>query len=377
MAKNTISIITVSLNSAGTIERTVQSVLGQRGCEFEYIVIDGGSDDGTTDIIKKYESGIAYWASEPDGGIYEAMNKGVAVATGEIIAFLNSDDYYIDDDCLQRVANLFVANPTVDIIAGRAALTDENGLFVRYRINRLEAICYHMPCNHQTAFVKRALFGEIGLFDTKYRIAGDYDWLLRAYHQGSRFMMISEVLVIYSAAGMSGANLKLAAQETYQVSLTANPPQVVEAYRGSIEKEYRDSLELAEVKERNREILTSTGEEIRRKIFDLFGQFREICVFGCGARSRECLELLKHLGIKCNLIIDNDEAKWIACAGFKVAPISALDGFCGVIIITPEGKEEEIARQIEAFRAPGDYKIIYFQRIMEVLKSFGIERGGA
>lgn len=111
-----ISIITVSYNSAGTIERTIKSVIQQDYGDVEYIVIDGGSTDGTVDVIRKYEKKIFFWLSEPDEGIYDAMNKGIRRATGEIIAFLNSDDWY-QKNILSEVAEQFQDNNT-QIVCG-------------------------------------------------------------------------------------------------------------------------------------------------------------------------------------------------------------------------------------------------------------------
>ena len=104
-----ISVITVCFNSKETLEQTIKSVVGQEYEDKEYIVIDGGSTDGTVDILKKYAEQIAFWLSEPDEGIYDAMNKGIKHATGDVIAFLNSDDWY-EPDTLTRVAGYFLSN---------------------------------------------------------------------------------------------------------------------------------------------------------------------------------------------------------------------------------------------------------------------------
>ena len=102
-----LSIITVSLNNKDTIEQTIRSVLSQTYNNVEYIVIDGGSTDGTVDIIKKYEDKISYWVSESDKGIYDAMNKGIRKATGDIVGILNADDFYVDENVLEKVVKCF------------------------------------------------------------------------------------------------------------------------------------------------------------------------------------------------------------------------------------------------------------------------------
>lgn len=112
-----ISIITVCLNSVKTIEQTIRSVIMQDYDNLEYIIIDGGSTDGTMDIIRKYENYFSYWISEPDNGIYDAMNKSLKVCTGDVVAFLNSDDWY-DNNVLKRVNSYFEEND-VDIVSGK------------------------------------------------------------------------------------------------------------------------------------------------------------------------------------------------------------------------------------------------------------------
>src|SRR6056297_2583422 len=117
-----ISIITPVLNDARYLEQTIQSVITQDYDNIEYIIIDGGSTDGTVDIIKKYEDSIAYWVSEPDEGIYDAQNKGVFKATGEYFAVLNSGDYYASTDVVSKVAECIIDDPGVDYVYSNALL---------------------------------------------------------------------------------------------------------------------------------------------------------------------------------------------------------------------------------------------------------------
>ena len=121
-----ISIITPTFNQAGFIEQTINSVLGQGYPNLEYIIIDGGSTDGTVDLIRKYETQLAYWVSEKDGGQSNAINKGLKFATGDIIAYINSDDYYLDG-AFERVANAYRDNPAVDLWHGRCRVVDQYG----------------------------------------------------------------------------------------------------------------------------------------------------------------------------------------------------------------------------------------------------------
>lgn len=184
-----VSIITVVLNNRDTIEDCMLSVFNQSYPDIEYIIIDGGSVDGTVDIIKKYESKIAKWVSEPDGGIYDAMNKGIKLASGDIIGILNSDDVYINDDVISEVVREF-KNKDVDSIYGDLVYVrrDDLNKVVRYynsgRFNRQRLSWGFMPA-HPTLFVKRRIYDEFGLFKQEYKISGDFELIARIFGKGS------------------------------------------------------------------------------------------------------------------------------------------------------------------------------------------------
>ena len=170
-----VSIVTVCLNSAKTIERAILSVITQAYKNVEYIIVDGGSTDGTLNIIKKYASNISKWISEPDKGIYDAMNKGIAMATGDLVAFLNSDDWY-NDDAIEYVANQ-AESSNAEIFCYEVNVW-EGDVLQKSRSNLTKDIAnlrIRMIFNHQGVFAKRKLFEEFGLFNTKYIIASDYD----------------------------------------------------------------------------------------------------------------------------------------------------------------------------------------------------------
>lgn len=175
-----ISIITVSYNAVKTIEQTISSVVNQSYRDIEYIIIDGGSTDGTVDIIKKYKDKIAYWISEPDGGIYDAMNKGIKVATGEYVYFLGADDTLIDISIIQAVVCDMSDNPS-DIYSYGVYCVN-NKLMQKYVGNshakkHLDVVDM-VP--HQGLFIKRDIALKIP-YDVNYRIAADYKFFLQCY----------------------------------------------------------------------------------------------------------------------------------------------------------------------------------------------------
>ena len=172
-----ISIITVCFNSADTIEHTIISVINQSYKNIEYIIIDGGSTDGTLEIIRKYEEYISYWVSEPDKGIYDAMNKGIKAATGEIIAFINSDDWYADG-AVKTVVEKF-RETNADAVHAIVKLVKNGNIVGEFGRNpKLEDFFCKMVIPHPATFVRASVVKE-ELFDTSYKIAADYDLLLK------------------------------------------------------------------------------------------------------------------------------------------------------------------------------------------------------
>lgn len=188
-----ITVITVTYNSAMTIADAVESVLRQSYDDIEYIVIDGNSTDRTLDIVRRYEpsfTGRMRLLSEPDGGIYDAMNKGLSLATGDVVGFLNSDDYFTSNDILSVVAGEFAKNNT-DIVYGDVHFI-HNGSpqkVVRYYSSRLFRPCWlrfgFMPA-HPSVYVRKKVYEEVGPYKTDYAIGADFEMIVRLFH-GHRF----------------------------------------------------------------------------------------------------------------------------------------------------------------------------------------------
>jgi len=178
-----ISIITVCFNSSKTIEKTFQSILNQTYNDIEYIVIDGGSTDSTLDIIKKYKKNIASFVSEPDRGLYDAMNKGIKLATGDIVGILNSDDIYTDEKVLENVAR-FHENNNVEVSLGNIIqLTNYGKVVRRYSAkkwipNKLK-IGFMPP--HPSLFFKRELFEKYGYYHLDFVSGADYELIVRFF----------------------------------------------------------------------------------------------------------------------------------------------------------------------------------------------------
>lgn len=177
-----ISIITVAYNSAATIRDTIDSVIGQSYENIEYLIIDGASKDNTIDIINEYGAKITKVISEPDKGIYDAMNKGIIEASGDIICFINSDDFFADKFVIGKVVSYFIDNPDVDGVYADLYYVDRNDTskIVRYWKTGLQKdfVKGWHPA-HPTFYVKRKVYERCGMFDLDYKLAADFELMLR------------------------------------------------------------------------------------------------------------------------------------------------------------------------------------------------------
>jgi glycosyltransferase involved in cell wall biosynthesis len=203
-----ISVITVCYNSASTLERALQSVADQDWSNIEHIVIDGGSTDCSIDILEGFRSQLAYMVSEPDHGIYDAMNKGLAQANGEIICFLNADDQYASANVLSLVASQ-MRDHNLDALMGDVGFYregDSSRMVRRYRSDRFHPgrLAWGWMPAHPALFLRREVVERVGGFRTDYRIAGDFEFIVRAFHgREVRYRHLPEVLVRMQTGGAS------------------------------------------------------------------------------------------------------------------------------------------------------------------------------
>lgn len=204
-----LSIITINYNNCSGLQRTIESVISQTWKDFEWIVVDGGSTDGSLEIIKRYASYFSWWCSEPDKGIYNAMNKGISHAKGEYINFLNSGDCYYNQESLQ---NVFRDNITPDILYGNSYW----GLDKRYVFNSPKSLTLDYfiegSLGHAASFIARHLFENM-LYDEKYRIVSDWKSWIKWLIEGKTFKHINVAVSCFDTTGISSTNKKLDALE--------------------------------------------------------------------------------------------------------------------------------------------------------------------
>lgn len=179
-----VAIITINYNDAIGLEKTILSVINQNSSDFEFIVIDGNSSDGSKAIIEKYQDKINYWVSEADKGIYQAMNKGIKAAKGDYVLFMNSGDVLIPDP---NILNICQEKLVEDIVAFDCFLEKDNQITGRRTHIEKPTLfyVYNKGLKHQSTFIKRSLFEKLGLYNEKYRIASDYEFWIRCFLEPS------------------------------------------------------------------------------------------------------------------------------------------------------------------------------------------------
>ena len=230
------SVITINFNNSKGLLSTIKSVIGQTSHDFEYIVIDGGSDDGSLEIIKEYADKIDYWVSESDRGIYHAMNKGVAKAHGDYCIFMNSGDVFYDDTVLERVEK---ADACEDVIVGKAVIDDKNNIISPPPASG-ELTLYHLYSGaipHQGSFIKTESLRKYP-YDETLKISSDWKFFIQTLilDNGS-IRYIDEFVARYDMTGVSSRHLFLMRQEKDQVLTTLLPPRVLADYRHMKESE--------------------------------------------------------------------------------------------------------------------------------------------
>jgi len=216
-----VSIITSVFNNKNTISDAIESVLNQTYKEIEYIIIDGYSTDGTVEVIKQYESEIDKFITEKDNGIYDGLNKGIKLANGDIIAFLHSDDIYANNTIIEKVVNEFY-NGYEGVYGDLTYVSKNDGKIIRYwksgyfELNKLKK--GWMP-PHPTLFLKKEIYEKYGFFDLSFKIAADYDFMLRVLKNNPKLSYIPELLYKMRIGGESNKSLKnilLKSKEDYK-----------------------------------------------------------------------------------------------------------------------------------------------------------------
>jgi glycosyltransferase involved in cell wall biosynthesis len=234
----TLTIITINLNNASGLEKTMKSVLSQTCPEFEYVVVDGASTDGSTEIIRKYAllfKDRMKWISEPDKGIYNAMNKGIQLASGRYVEFLNSGDCLASDDIVERMYASLEKNGFPPVLYGNLLKEMPDGTLLRDKgfagrdLTFLDF--YQETLNHSPAFISKALFGTYGLYDESLRIVSDWKWFLEAIVFGHEKPVYTDMdVTVFDMHGISETNREQEKSERKRVLSGLVPASILADY---------------------------------------------------------------------------------------------------------------------------------------------------
>jgi glycosyltransferase involved in cell wall biosynthesis len=215
--KPKLSVITIVYNNVSDIERTMLSVINQSYESIEYIIIDGASTDGTVDIIKKYEDRISFWISEKDKGIYNAMNKGLEIAKGDYVLFMNSGDEIYDSLTVEKV---FASSPNADIYYGETEMYDENWDSLGKRRHKIpdkftwRSFKYGMNISHQAIYIKKSITTP---YNEKYQLSADIDWIITAAKKANTIVNVQDYVAKYLVGGISKKRHRQSLKERFKI----------------------------------------------------------------------------------------------------------------------------------------------------------------
>ena len=335
-----ISVITVCYNSEKTIEQTIQSVISQKYDDLEYIIIDGGSTDRTLDIIDRYRNNISVFISEPDNGLYDAMNKGMNLMSGDIFAFLNSDDWYAPGT-LKKVNYYFEKNDTC-MVSGNIFLHNngENKKLVLDRSNK-EDVFLRLVYPHPALFSRKEVYMRVGGFNTKYRIAADVDWVMRVCSSGYKVLCVDDYFTYFREGGLSSEKRYESLIEQYHAAIQCIQKYHKEYLREKIDEDYNLVLPCVE----KEELIKNAFEEHLDEIKELFDE-GEYYIWGTGAMAKNCLGIFEKLNIPVAGFIDSYK-KQERFENYQVISPDEID-INGYICISSVKYEKEIIDVIKS-----------------------------
>lgn len=379
-----VSIITVCLNSAKTIEKTIQSVIKQSYYDIEYSIIDGGSIDGTIDIIKKYEKYINKWVSEPDRGLYDAMNKGIREAAGDVIGIINSDDWYACD-AVEKIVHYFKMG-SCDITYGDLTFVYPDGReeMASAKDINLNDMKYKNVLWHPTVFVKKNVYELYGCYDLKYKIYADYDFLLRTYYKGCRICYVPHNLAFFRVDGLHNRMPRRTFLEERKIAIE-NLTFLEDFERDLVKKLVESHYEI----ERKNQIKSYLLKRMKRNgkltlyvhlsMCEFFGDIPCFSIFGAGKEGGKCYRILRNSHIQVEKFIDNDSFKWNKMyEGISVVKPNVLEPseLSNRILISSKKYGNEIQKQLEkgGFKYKKDF--IHFSDVEDRIISLYIKSYG-
>lgn len=328
-----LSIITVCLNSEETIEQTIKSVLNQGYEDLEYIIVDGKSTDGTMNIVNKYKDKLSKVISEPDDGLYDAMNKGIRIASGDVIAIINSDDWY-EPDVFARVVECF-KDMEVQVVYGKENLIDNN-VKVSERVE-IKMAYWNVP-THPTLFVRKEVYEQYGLYDTQYMISADMDFMMRLMAYGVKFAYIDTYVTNFRMSGISNQRVAQRGFESWKVKKKYLNFLPVEEFHHWKPIVYANCFQY---------LLRVKPEEFVNKLEEIVCKERNIYIWGAGKWGSTGCDILSNVNLTPKFLIDKNSELWGTCLnGVQIVAPQSLKEFKGTVLILVKNYSKEIAEQI-------------------------------
>lgn len=313
-----VSIITVCFNAEATIEQTIKSVMEQSYQDIEYVIIDGKSSDHTLDIVGKYAHRISKIVSEPDKGIYDAMNKGIKHTTGDIVGILNADDWY-EKDTVKKVVEAFERENS-QIVHGDVRFIYDNGSSEDTVTDSINKLWFEMVVRHPATFVRREVYQKEGLFDDTFKVAGDYEFVLRCYAHNVKFYYLNTILTNFRMTGISNQLGEVCFKETITAALRyiENSPNKGENY--SVLYNRMNGHQFLALMRENKDSV-----RVGQNFFRLFPN-KKAYIWGCGEWGKRLSAFLLRNGINIIAFLDSDENKvGRQVNGIRIEGLTALD----------------------------------------------------
>jgi glycosyltransferase involved in cell wall biosynthesis len=324
-----ITVVTVTYNAQKYLEQTIKSVIEQDYSNIEYIIIDGASTDGTIDIIKKYEKYINYWISEPDSGIYDAMNKGIDVATGQWINFMNAGDSFSSKDSVWNIIEFLISGINL-FYGGTNFINNKNKIIAYSPPNDLKNIFFKMPCVHQSLFVRTSIMKRYK-FNTNFKINADLDFLLKCHKDNFKYTFIDKPIANFQEQGTHNNNkIKGFLEELYVTSKYMPNESMIyshESYKRL--KSYQQTNN-----EDSKFKLYDDISFILKKVHEIDSKYSNIVLYGNSSLTK----FIKNMFTKNIKIVDRIESQ----EKNIIQPENLQYHTYDIVIITLLGREKEI-----------------------------------
>ncbi|WP_298751674.1 glycosyltransferase family 2 protein [uncultured Arcobacter sp.] len=328
-----VSVVTVTYNAERYLNKTIKSIIEQDYPNIEYIIIDGASSDNSVDTIKEYKENISYWISEPDFGIYDAMNKGIEKATGEWILFMNAGDTFFNSSTITD----FINNVNIDteLYNGAINFVDENKITYKPP-HGLEKVWVTVPCWHQASFIKTSLMKKCK-YSLEYKIAGDHDFYLKCFINNNKFQFTNKIIANMLAGGLHKQQAKLAQIES--IKIIANyAPNIDLVYDSTFYKNFSIKQPID-----NKLLFSRQFSQLFNQLENIKNNYKNIILYGYGTLGKNIELLLKE-----KIVYITDRNTNISQETKKFISISKIKNInFDILLISVLGREKEILKNLE------------------------------